>query len=425
MEGRSVAEVCEHLAIKPHVLRYWEEQVPWLAADRSLAGHRVYHESHIHRLFRLKYLINVRGFTLHGAADQLIHENTGEAVGVKTMLQPLRYQLLELRQKIIASRGSEKEPENEQRNRFAEHPVERYLPGITGMPVPEQLLVLKDYAAFRPEFRLPLVEFLYGSGGVSGDRRLTRTVLRPDDASRDHWFGSRQEPLLIVAPLYNGGTLDDDLNTLYGMLHSSRYSAAILLCEPGNADLFKQTARLTDEFPYRCSVQPLPFFPDVSCANALYITPDRCISQYFPGPGIALQSVFGDQQLFQQSITEDFRDSVVWYRPLGVPGYRFLPPSVSNVLRLCRREHGAIIPVRSAYANEFRILPSIGLLLNNGICSVLQPGLQGCGVVKESVATVNRLDNYDDIHYQEVCRVRSSITDIAQRSLDAVFVLEE
>ena len=37
-----IGEVCEHVGVQPHVLRYWESEFPMLAPQKNRAGQRVY-----------------------------------------------------------------------------------------------------------------------------------------------------------------------------------------------------------------------------------------------------------------------------------------------------------------------------------------------------------------------------------------------
>lgn len=337
MQGRTVAEICEQLDLKPHVLRYWEEQIPWLSPERSMSGHRMYTESHVHLLFRLKYLIEQRGFTLQGAAEQLVRENTGEAVNLKSRLHPLRHQLLELRQRIENSRLTpEPRPVPGGQGIAAGsaaaagaavlHPVESYLPGISRIPLPAQLQLLQDYTAFLPDFRLPLLRFLYPEQGEPP--AASYTLQRPlhnlsagIGSSADN-EASGVEPglsgLLIIAAVYSSPATAGDVRRLFEAVVQG--AQAVLLTVPGDESQW-ELLQPPQAIASRVLIQAMPVFPDITPDNRLLLSPGRRISRYFPGPGIALQSVLGDPDLHTRLPQGPGRR--VWYRPLGLAGLSF------------------------------------------------------------------------------------------------------
>jgi len=64
---RTIGEVSEALGIKPHVLRYWEQQFSVLEPLKRSGGRRYYRPSDIATLQAIDRLINVEGYTLKGA----------------------------------------------------------------------------------------------------------------------------------------------------------------------------------------------------------------------------------------------------------------------------------------------------------------------------------------------------------------------
>ena len=68
---RSIGEVSEMLAIKPHVLRYWEEQFPMLRPLKRAGGRRHYRPEDIALLQTIDRLVHHEGFTLRGARQLL------------------------------------------------------------------------------------------------------------------------------------------------------------------------------------------------------------------------------------------------------------------------------------------------------------------------------------------------------------------
>ena len=74
MASFSIGEVEELTGIKSHVLRYWEEVIPSLAPKKDIGGRRSYSSRDLQIIFRLKYLIQEKKFTIEGARNQLIED---------------------------------------------------------------------------------------------------------------------------------------------------------------------------------------------------------------------------------------------------------------------------------------------------------------------------------------------------------------
>lgn len=64
---RTIGEVSEALGIKPHVLRYWEQQFPLLKPLKRSGGRRYYRASDVALVETIDRLINREGYTLKGA----------------------------------------------------------------------------------------------------------------------------------------------------------------------------------------------------------------------------------------------------------------------------------------------------------------------------------------------------------------------
>jgi len=64
---RTIGEVSEALGIKPHVLRYWEQQFPLLKPLKRSGGRRYYRPSDVAMVETIDRLVNREGYTLKGA----------------------------------------------------------------------------------------------------------------------------------------------------------------------------------------------------------------------------------------------------------------------------------------------------------------------------------------------------------------------
>ena len=68
---RSIGEVSQALGIKPHVLRYWEDQFPQLKPLKRAGGRRLYRAEDVALIVRIDSLLSREGYTLKGARAAL------------------------------------------------------------------------------------------------------------------------------------------------------------------------------------------------------------------------------------------------------------------------------------------------------------------------------------------------------------------
>ena len=73
---RTIGEVSEALGIKPHVLRYWEQQFSLLKPMKRSGGRRLYRPSDIELVEAINRLVNEEGYTLKGA-EAVLRSNGG------------------------------------------------------------------------------------------------------------------------------------------------------------------------------------------------------------------------------------------------------------------------------------------------------------------------------------------------------------
>ncbi len=67
----AIGEVSELCEVKPHVLRYWEQEFPQLKPVKR-RGNRRYYQRHEVKLIRhIRKLLHVEGFTINGARVRL------------------------------------------------------------------------------------------------------------------------------------------------------------------------------------------------------------------------------------------------------------------------------------------------------------------------------------------------------------------
>ena len=64
---RSIGQLASDLGVKPHILRYWEEQFPMLRPLKRAGGRRHYRAEDVTLLRLIHRLVVVEGYTLRGA----------------------------------------------------------------------------------------------------------------------------------------------------------------------------------------------------------------------------------------------------------------------------------------------------------------------------------------------------------------------
>jgi DNA-binding transcriptional MerR regulator len=92
----SIGELSRLLEVKPHVIRYWEEEIPFIAPRKSLSGRRVYTERDVQMLLRLKHLLHDQRYTIDGARQRLWAELRPEHADIKARIAAVRRELLDI-----------------------------------------------------------------------------------------------------------------------------------------------------------------------------------------------------------------------------------------------------------------------------------------------------------------------------------------
>jgi len=97
----TIGEVSELCAIKPHVLRYWEQEFTQLKPVKRRGNRRYYQHHEVLLIRRIRKLLYEEGFTISGARNRLGNPNShhlpfDEAAAVRLSgaeLQALRAKL--------------------------------------------------------------------------------------------------------------------------------------------------------------------------------------------------------------------------------------------------------------------------------------------------------------------------------------------
>jgi len=67
----AIGEVAELCSVKPHVLRYWEQEFAQLKPSKRRGNRRYYQYSDVQMVRRIRSLLYEQGFTIGGARQQL------------------------------------------------------------------------------------------------------------------------------------------------------------------------------------------------------------------------------------------------------------------------------------------------------------------------------------------------------------------
>ena len=80
----AIGEVSELCDVKPHVLRYWEQEFPQLKPVKRRGNRRYYQQDDVLMVRRIRSLLYEQGFTIGGARLRLRESPKGNVVAAAT-----------------------------------------------------------------------------------------------------------------------------------------------------------------------------------------------------------------------------------------------------------------------------------------------------------------------------------------------------
>ena len=102
----TIGEVGELCGVKPHVLRYWEQEFTQLKSITRRGNRRYYQHHEVLFIRRIRELLYEHGFTINGARNRLDQEKNGPAGDAPLPIlidrEVLKEQLLNLREALKA-----------------------------------------------------------------------------------------------------------------------------------------------------------------------------------------------------------------------------------------------------------------------------------------------------------------------------------
>jgi len=95
----TIGEVSELCAVKPHVLRYWEQEFEQLKPVKRRGNRRYYQRHDVILIRQIRSLLYEQGFTIGGARQQLTGEESKEdSAQNQQVIRQLRMELEDLLQ---------------------------------------------------------------------------------------------------------------------------------------------------------------------------------------------------------------------------------------------------------------------------------------------------------------------------------------
>ena len=88
-----IREVCTLTGVKPHILRYWEQEFRDIRPVKSSRGQRLYRKKDLEAIFTIKGLLHDKKFTINGAKmylntqRHLVDEIKGELKEIVELLE--------------------------------------------------------------------------------------------------------------------------------------------------------------------------------------------------------------------------------------------------------------------------------------------------------------------------------------------------
>src|ERR1700755_3529086 len=93
----TIGEVSELCGVKPHVLRYWEQEFPQLKPVKRRGNRRYYQRQDVLIIRQIRSLLYEQGFTIGGARNKLAGEEARDDANASAqIIHQMRLELEEL-----------------------------------------------------------------------------------------------------------------------------------------------------------------------------------------------------------------------------------------------------------------------------------------------------------------------------------------
>ncbi|MEW5968212.1 MAG: MerR family transcriptional regulator [Pseudomonadota bacterium] len=98
----TIGEVSELCAVKPHVLRYWEQEFTQLRPVKRRGNRRYYQHHEVLLIRRIRELLYEEGFTISGARQRLEHDDEAPSEPAPAKAAPAKLDAASLRAELAA-----------------------------------------------------------------------------------------------------------------------------------------------------------------------------------------------------------------------------------------------------------------------------------------------------------------------------------
>jgi DNA-binding transcriptional MerR regulator len=93
----TIGEVSDLCAVKPHVLRYWEQEFPQLKPVKRRGNRRYYQRQDVLIIRQIRSLLYDEGFTIGGARQRLTGDNAkSDVTQSQQIIKQIRMELEQL-----------------------------------------------------------------------------------------------------------------------------------------------------------------------------------------------------------------------------------------------------------------------------------------------------------------------------------------
>jgi DNA-binding transcriptional MerR regulator len=96
----TIGEVSDLCGVKPHVLRYWEQEFTQLKPVKRRGNRRYYQHHEVLLVRRIRELLYEQGFTISGARNKLDHPSVSGQLDSTNSPVPSDISLVALRQEL-------------------------------------------------------------------------------------------------------------------------------------------------------------------------------------------------------------------------------------------------------------------------------------------------------------------------------------
>ncbi len=92
----TIGEVSQLCKLKPHVLRYWEQEFPQLRPSKRRGNRRYYQYNDVVMVFKIRDLLYNQGYTISGARSKLNNKISETALDGHQFNEIIRESIIEI-----------------------------------------------------------------------------------------------------------------------------------------------------------------------------------------------------------------------------------------------------------------------------------------------------------------------------------------